>query len=214
MATILCYGDSNSWGCVPMAGWGVPDRFGPDVRWPGVMRTLLGPGHVVAEEGLNGRTTCLDDPIEGLHKNGEAHLPVALETHQPLDLVVIMLGTNDLKARFGLPPGDIALGAGRLVRLARQWPVGPGGEPPKVLLACPAPVAKLTLFSEMFAGAPEKSRQLAPLYREAARQAGAAFIDLGEHIRSSDIDGIHLDADQQQALGRAMAHAVTQALAG
>jgi lysophospholipase L1-like esterase len=212
MATILCYGDSNTWGCAPMAGWGIPTRFGPDMRWPGVMRSLLGHGHVVAEEGLNGRTTCHDDPVEGLHKNGEAHLPVALETHQTVDLVVVMLGTNDLKARFGLPPGDIALGAGRLVRLARQSEVGPDGRPPKVLLACPAPVARLTLFSEMFAGAQEKSRALGPLYRAVAEQHGAAFVNLGDHVRSSDVDGIHLDADQQQALGRAMAQAVTAAL--
>jgi lysophospholipase L1-like esterase len=212
MTTILCYGDSNTWGCMPMTGWGIPARFPAGTRWPGVMRTSLGPGFTVVEEGLNGRTTCLDDPIEGRHKNGEAFLPVALETHQPLDLVVVMLGTNDLKARFGMPPGDIALGAGRLARLVQQSTVGPDGRAPAVLLCCPAPVARLSLFSEMFEGAPETSRRLGPAMRGLALQLGIPLVDLGGIIRSSDVDGIHLDADQHRVLGEAMAERVRDVL--
>lgn len=214
MTTILCYGDSNTWGCAPMTGWGLPDRLPADVRWAGAMRKALGAGFTVVEEGLNGRTTCLDDPIEGRHKNGETFLPVALETHQPLDLAVIMLGTNDMKARFSHCASDIALGAGRLVRLVQQSTVGPAGRAPAVLLCCPAPVARLTMFAEMFEGAPETSRRLGPAMRGVALQLDVPLVDLGDIIRCSDIDGIHLDADQHRVLGAAMADRVRQVVAG
>jgi lysophospholipase L1-like esterase len=208
MASILCFGDSNTWGAVPMIDWGVPKRFARDVRWTGVMRHALGADIEVIEEGLNGRTTCHDDPIEGRHKNGERALPICLETHQPLDLVVIMLGTNDLKQRFRVPAGDIAGGARRLVRMARTTEVGPDGRAPAVLLACPAPVARLTLFAEMFAGADETSRGLSAAYRGVAEAEGVPFLDLGAVGRSSDVDGIHLDAEAHRALGEAMAGTV------
>lgn len=213
MASILCFGDSNTWGAVPMTSWGVPQRFARAVGWTGVMRAALGEGMEVIEEGLNGRTTCHDDPVEGRHKNGERALPICLETHQPLDLVVIMLGTNDLKQRFHVPAGDIAAGARRLVRLARASDVGPEGRAPAVLLACPAPVARLTLFAEMFGGAGETSRGLAAAYRAVAEAEGVPFVDVGAIVRSSDVDGIHLDAEAHRALGEAMAGVVRDVLA-
>ena len=120
MPTIVCYGDSNTWGAVPMPGRMLPERFAPQERWPGVLRETLGAGFTVIEEGLNGRTTCLDDPIEGLHKNGLKHLPVILESHAPIDLLIVMLGTNDLKYRLSMSPDDIADGAGLLVDLAKK----------------------------------------------------------------------------------------------
>lgn len=208
MTTILAYGDSNTWGAMPMRPGANAERFPPENRWPQVMAGELGPGVTVIAEGLNGRTTCLDDPIEGRHKNGEAHLLACLESHMPLDLVVIMLGTNDLKARYGMPPSDIAAGAGRLVRLALQSGTGPAGGAPKVLLACPAPVVTLTRFAEMFEGAREKSLRLAPAYRAVADALGVPFVDVGSLIVSSEVDGIHLDPDQQVKLGRGMAEVV------
>ncbi len=104
MKTVLCYGDSNTWGSDPETG----ERFAPDVRWPGVLRRSLGEGYWVIEEGLGGRTTVRDDPIEGAHKNGRAYLRACLESHKPIDLMTIMLGTNDLKARFAASASDIA----------------------------------------------------------------------------------------------------------
>ena len=110
MKTILCYGDSNTWGYDPAN----QTRYPRDVRWPGVLRNGLGDGYIVIEEGLNGRTTVWDDPIE-LDKNGATYLRPCIQTHKPLDFVIIMLGTNDLKTRFSLPAYDIASGAGVLV---------------------------------------------------------------------------------------------------
>jgi lysophospholipase L1-like esterase len=214
MTTILAYGDSNTWGAMPMRAGETARRYPPEQRWPMVMTGLLGPGVSVIAEGLNGRTTCLDDPVEGRHKNGEAHLLVALESHMPLDLVIIMLGTNDLKVRYGMPSADIAAGAGRLVKLVQTSECGPARRPPRVLLACPASVARLSRFAEMFEGAEEKSRRLAPAFRAVAETLGVPLVDLGTLVTSSDIDGIHFDADQQVKLGEAMAEVVKPMVAG
>ena len=112
MKTILCYGDSNTWGYNPSMG----GRYARDERWPGVLRKELGEGYLVIEEGLNGRTTVWDDPIEG-YKNGKTYLVPCLETHKPLDLVIILLGTNDLKMRFSV--SALIQAAGRRSRVQR-----------------------------------------------------------------------------------------------
>jgi lysophospholipase L1-like esterase len=203
MAVIVAFGDSNTWGYDPAAG----GRFPPDVRWTGVMRRELGAGHSVIEEGLNGRTTVFDDPIEP-DRRGADYLRPCLRSHAPLDLVIIALGCNDMKARFGLTPVDIAAGAERLILMARAEPAGPNGAPPKVILVAPPPIAELTGFAEMFEGATEKSRRLAARYREVAERHGVGFVDAGQFIACSDIDGIHFEADQHAVLGHALAEAV------
>ena len=104
---LVCFGDSNTHGSPPSTGEAEP-RYGPDVRWPGVLAGALGPGWRVHEEGLPGRTTVHPDPVEGGHLSGLAALPMVLGTHSPIDVLVIMLGTNDLKARFAVGPADIA----------------------------------------------------------------------------------------------------------
>ena len=200
MKTILCYGDSNTWGADP----GGPERFGPEVRWPGVLRRELGEGYHVIEEGLGGRTTVWDDPLEP-HRNGRTYLVPCLESHQPLDLVAIMLGTNDLKQRFDLSASDIAEGAASLARLARRTARTAAGEPPVVLLIAPPPVARLDQFDQMFEGAAEKSRQFARHYRLAAARQEAAFLDSGAVIVSSNLDGIHFEAEEHRKLGQAVA---------
>ncbi len=153
MKTILCYGDSNTWGSDPETG----DRFPEDTRWPGVVRRTLGDGYHVIEEGLPGRTTVREDPIEGEHKNGRAYLRPCLESHRPIDLVTLMLGTNDLKQRFGSSASDIAQGAASLAEMALRSGCGPGGGAPAVLLVAPPPVGRLTDMGQMFEGAGRKS---------------------------------------------------------
>jgi lysophospholipase L1-like esterase len=101
MKTILCYGDSNTWGAVPLQSLELIERFGRSERWTGVLQRELGQAYEVIAEGCNGRTTVWEDPIEG-YKNGKEYLIPCLDSHQPLDLVIIMLGTNDLKARFSI----------------------------------------------------------------------------------------------------------------
>ncbi|HXT09298.1 MAG TPA: SGNH/GDSL hydrolase family protein [Roseiarcus sp.] len=202
MAVIVAFGDSNTWGYDPATG----ARFAPQTRWTGVMAAALGPDHRVIEEGLNGRTTVFLDPIEP-DRRGADYLPPCLRSHAPLDLVVIALGCNDMKARFNVSAAEIAYGVERLVMLALAEPVGPNGRPPGVLLVAPPPVARLTGFAEMFRGAESKSRDLAQRYAEVAQRRGVGFVDAGQFIRCSDLDGIHYEADQHAVLGRALAEA-------
>ena len=200
MRTILCYGDSNTWGYDPETG----ERFPEDVRWPGVLRAKLGDDYRVIEEGLSGRTTVWDDPIEGVHKNGRTYLRPCLESHSPVDLVTLMLGTNDLKSRFGSPASDIAQGAAGLADMVSRSGCGPGGGAPAVLLISPPPVATLTDMAQMFEGAEGKSRQFSEHYGRFAEQHGCEFFDASTVIVSSDVDGIHFDAGEHRKLGDAV----------
>jgi lysophospholipase L1-like esterase len=203
MPVIVAYGDSNTWGFDPATGF----RFPADTRWTGVMRQALGAGHTVIEEGLNGRTTVFDDPIEP-YRNGLAYLPPCLMSHAPLDLIIISLGCNDLKRRFSLSPNDIAQGAERLILAAKSLPVSPASAAPDIILAAPPPVVELTAYADMFEGAREKSRELGARYRAVAEYNGVGFVDAGAHIHCSPLDGIHFEADQHLRLGRVMADAV------
>jgi lysophospholipase L1-like esterase len=203
MREILCFGDSNTWGYDP----GTRGRFANDVRWTGVLQAGLGKEFRVIEEGLNGRTTVWEDPVEG-DKMGRRHLMPCLESQAPLDLVILMLGTNDTKKRFSAPPADIAAGVGVLLEVIAHSAAGRDGKAPPVLVMAPAPLTKLTEFAQMFDGGVEKSRALAPLYAELARARGCSFFDAGKVISCSDLDGVHFDAAAHRALGEAVSREV------
>jgi len=209
MKSILCFGDSNTWGYNPRT----KERYSRNERWTGVLRQELGDGYEITEEGLNGRTTVWEDPIEG-HKSGKEYLIPCLESHQPIDLVTIMLGTNDLKKRFSLflSAFDIANSAGVLADIALRSGSGPGGGAPKVLLMAPPKVGKLTEFAEMFEDAEVKSRKFSQHYRQIANDHGCEFLDTSQIVTSSDIDGIHLELSEHQKLGKAVAALVKKIL--
>jgi len=203
MREILCFGDSNTWGYDPSS----KGRFPNEVRWTGVLQAALGTGFRVIEEGLNGRTTVWEDPVEG-DKMGKRHLVPVLESQAPLDLVILMLGTNDTKKRYSAPPTDIARGVEVLLDIIGKCAFGRGDKAPPVLLVAPAPLSKLTEFAQMFEGGPEKSRALAALYAALAKARGCAFFDAGTVARCSDLDGVHFDAAGHRALGEALAREV------
>jgi lysophospholipase L1-like esterase len=205
--TILCYGDSSTWGWNPAT----QSRYVRHERWPGVLRQELGEGYLVIEEGLNGRTTVWDDPIEG-YKNGKEYLIPCLETHKPIDLVLIMLGTNDLKERFSVPACDVAAGACVLVDIVAKSEAGPGDGAPQVLLIAPPPIAKLSEFAEMFSGGTAKSKMLSHHFRLVAEEHGFTLLDASEVIVSSDVDGIHFDPGEHRKLGEVVAAHVRQML--
>lgn len=207
MRTVLCYGDSNTWGCIPLTGPGAPRRFPPDERWLGVLRRDLGDGYWVVEEGLNGRTTVWEDELEP-HRNGREFLLPTLLSHQPIDLVIVMLGSNDLKRRIGVSAAEIAEGAGQLVDIVRTSACGPAGGAPDALLVCPPPIGRLGQFAEEFAGAPEKSRQLAGYFKAVADARSCAFLDAGAHVSASEADGVHMDREAHAALGSVLAKVV------
>ncbi|MFQ5623584.1 MAG: SGNH/GDSL hydrolase family protein [Paracoccaceae bacterium] len=206
--TLLCFGDSNTHGACPMAHVDDRRRYPWRVRWTGVLAAGLGQGWRVVEEGHNGRTTVHPDPIEGTNRNGLAYIPVSLESHQPIDVVLLMLGTNDLKARYNLPPSDIAAGLNVVVRTICASEAGPDGAAPGVIIMAPPPILETGCLAEMFDGGTRKSTRLADLYRDVAHRYGAGFIDTGRHIVSSAVDGIHFDIDQHAELGKVMVETV------
>ncbi|GKX35449.1 MAG: hydrolase [Rhizobiaceae bacterium MnEN-MB40S] len=210
MKTIVCYGDSNTHGTVPITNLGDRHRYAHDQRWPGVMAKRLRPQWRVIEEGLPGRTTVHDDPIEGPQRNGKSGLPISLETHRDIDLLIIMLGTNDLKPRFGVSAYEIAASAGKLAMIAKASQCGPDGGAPKILLVAPPPARETGVLAEMFAGAKAKSERFGELYRKAARDNGCLYLDAGDIIESSATDGVHFEPDMHARLGNAIADLIEQ----
>ncbi len=205
--TLLCYGDSNTHGTMPLADLGFSGRFALADRWTTLLAGLLPDWHVIPE-GHPGRTTVHDDPIEGPHRNGLTVLSALLESHRPIDLVLLMLGTNDLKERFSVNAMDISLSLERLVRLIQNSLCGPDGASPKVLLVAPPPIIEVGCLAEMFAGGAAKSQALASRIEASARRLSVPFLDAGSVVKVSPIDGIHYDAPANTALAKAFAAAI------
>jgi lysophospholipase L1-like esterase len=211
MRDILCFGDSNTWGADAKDD---SRRFPWPVRWPGVAQRELGDGCHVVEDGLGGRTTVYDDPMVPF-RCGKAHLAPALEVHAPLDLVVFMLGTNDISYAH-LSAADAADGAAELAHLVQRCELGPGGAAPAVLLVCPPPVGPFegnwrpALWEGT--GAAEKSRALPQEFARVAAALGVPWLDAGKVVTTSPLDGWHLEAPQHELLGVAVAARVRELL--
>lgn len=189
LKTILCYGDSNTWGLDPKT----QDRFSRSIRWTGRLQTVLGNNYYVIEEGLCGRTTVWDDPIEEF-RNGKDYLIPCLLSHKPIDLVVLMLGTNDLKMRFSIPVIDVALGIKKLIEIIQNSEVNPENGPPKILLLSPPCINRMNKTGEeIFEGASEKSKMLSKYYYELSVDYGCVFFDISTIVSPSKDEGLHLD---------------------
>ncbi|MDO4549216.1 MAG: GDSL-type esterase/lipase family protein, partial [Clostridia bacterium] len=202
---ILAFGDSNTWGWNPSNDLkGPPCRWDDDQRWTGVLQAELGDEFEVINEGLNGRTTVWEDPIEE-YRCGKDQLPAVMDTAAPFELIIIMVGTNDLKIRFGVPPRDVAEGAGILVERALARKGAFCGQNPKVLLVCPprlGPVSS-TIMGPCFGGSEEKSALMDPYFQIVAQRLGVHYLNADQIVTSSTIDGLHLDLDQHEKLGKA-----------
>ncbi len=203
MKTIMCFGDSNTHGYPSRPLQTGATRYPFEQRWTSVAQRQLGSQFHIIPEGLNGRTTVHDDPIEGIYKNGARMLLGLLESHTPLDAVVLMLGTNDLKARFGLGAADIAAGTGTLLKIIQDFSLGQDAI--KVLLVCPPPILEVGAFQPMFAGGAAKSKALPEFYEHTAMLHGVSFLDAGTLVQSSTGDGIHFDAPELEKLGKGIA---------
>jgi lysophospholipase L1-like esterase len=205
--TILCFGDSLTWGFVPVAPAAPARRFPRDVRWTGVLAAELGDGYAVVEEGLNGRTTSADDPTDA-RLNASTYLPTALASHLPLDLVVLMLGTNDSKAYLRRTPLDIATGMRLLVAQVLACGDARSAYPaPRLLVVAPPPLTEIRdpWSAAVFAGGHEKTAQLGGLYRALAGATGVDFFDAGSVITTDGVDGVHFTEQNNLDLGRALA---------
>lgn len=207
---IMVFRDSNTWGWNPCNDLVAPlQRWDDDVRWTGVLQNLLGDEYKVMNEGLNGRTTVWNDPIEE-YRCGKDQIIPALDICAPLDLVIIMIGTNDLKVRYSVSAQDIANGAALILDKTLNQTGAFRNNTPKVLFICPPPLGPIEngVFADMFEGNYEKSTKLSAFYRDAAKARNVAFLDAGTIVTSSQEDGLHLQADQHKLLGEAVAKIV------
>lgn len=213
MKSILAYGDSLTFGANPEPNG---PRHAFEDRWPSVLGAgLVGKARVIAE-GLGGRTTAHDDWFANADRNGARILPTLLASHAPLDLIIIMLGTNDLKPFLGRTVGEAGRGMVRLVEVIRGH-VAQRREPePAILLVSPPPIVD-TANADMMAhfggrGVLEESKGFAREYERRAREQGVHFFDAGSVATADPRDGVHLDAANTRAIGQALVPVVTQLL--
>lgn len=188
MKTVLCYGDSNTYGLKS----DLTTRYSRDVRWTGQLQKMLSEEYYIIEEGLGGRTTVWDDPIEE-HKNGKKYLIPCLDSHKPLDLVILMLGTNDLKYRFSLTSFDISAAMENLVGTILKSDAGIGFQPPRLLLVSPVPVFSVGNIDldRMLLGAEAKSKELGAYYEAIAKKYNIAYLNPAGKVEVDKKDGIH-----------------------
>ncbi len=207
MKSILAFGDSLTWGYNATTGM----RMAYEDRWPNVLAHGLQNKARVIEEGMNGRTTVFDDPTVEENRNGAVGLPIALKTHQPLDLVIIMLGINDLKHNRAF---DASIGMERLVNLTRKhnWS-GTYQCPPILIMSPPALVpTQNEWFNDLWGHAIEESKLFAHHYSRIAKELDVHFFDAGSVAKASDVDGGHLDVAGTRAIGDALVPVVKKIL--
>ena len=213
MKHIVCFGDSNTHGyCAdPKDCAEGGDRFNEQERWTCLLQEKLGPDYRVLEEGLSGRTTVFDDPIHEGMRGLDDILP-CLMSHEPVDLLVVMLGTNDTKARFGANAAVIGIGMQRLLDKAKSIPAW--RHKPNILLVCPPHIGQ-GLYNcpdgiPMGSGCPEKSQALAPCYKALAEANGYAFLDAEGVAEFNKIDCMHLTAKGHRQLAARLAELIPE----
>jgi len=213
MKSILCYGDSNTWGYDPIT----KNRHPYEERWTGRLAIKLGSDYQVIEEGMNGRTTVFEDPIEE-YRNGRKYLYPCLETHRPIDLVVLMLGTNDTKIRHCAIAKDIANGLEQLIKFIRNYGCGPNGGIPKILVVSPIGIRHVMsdhtssgiIFSTQ---AVEKVKELPKYYEQLAKTYGCGYLNAAEYAEPSFHDGIHMYPEEHAKLADAIYNKVIEMMA-
>ncbi|QOV11833.1 lipolytic enzyme, G-D-S-L [Viridibacillus arvi] len=196
---IVCFGDSNTWGFNART----MERFPEGVRWTSLLAGMLGDEFQVIEEGLSGRTSVVDDPLfEGL--NGYTYIHPCLMSHAPLELVIIMLGTNDTKERFHLTSYNIAQGIARLSLKVKNTPAAPKGGCPKVLVIAPPPIEKgyydTEVSQSMGRECDIKSEEMPKFLMELLEIQGTEFIDTKGFVSMNKIDFMHLDEEGHKLL--------------
>lgn len=200
--TILCYGDSNTWGFIAeKADYENMhiERYPRSVRWPGKLQKLLGDQYYVIEEGLNGRTTNLDTPISP-DRNGKTYLGPCLYTHAPIDLVVLLLGGNDLKSYFNRSSEEIANGLADLIDLIQSTNYGKNikTKPDILIVSQPIPLPKCEEFVDedgtyVFKGAISRANMLVDMYSQLSKEKACHFLDVTSEVKPGEFDGMHLD---------------------
>lgn len=204
--TLVCYGDSNTFGMMPCACPAQNHRWPVGQRWPDLLQQHLGDAWHVIAEGLPGRTTAYDDP-RGEWLNGRRTLRPVLASHAPVALLILMLGTNDLKVIFDVDAATIAANVGTLIDDVRRFAVGPALQTPQILVLSPIPINEVAIPDNASAGGDAKSRALAGHLEAICAQQQVAFLDLAPLGHVQD-DGEHLDLATHARIARAVADKV------
>ncbi len=206
---ILFYGDSNTWG---FQGDNPKVRLAYDKRFTGILAKRF-PQHRIIEEGLPGRTICFDDPLDS-GRNGTETLPMLLQTHEPLDLVVIMLGTNDTKIMFGHTPMTMRLAMERMIRLVQNieaW--SDTGIRPDILLVAPPRMGDIergTFYGMFDAHSAEMIPEVAEQFRELAEQYACMFVDGSQVAAEGCRDFVHLTAEEHEQMAKLIGDAIEE----
>ena len=210
MKTVVCFGDSNTWGQDPKTPGG---RLPIHMRYTGILQELLGNEYLIREEGVCGRTTAFDDPIDP-HRNGAAYIDCCMLTHMPVDLLVVMLGSNDLKRHLHQNAFSSSRGLELVIRRAQNTEYGAEGLPPKILIVSPIEVAPN--IEETWIGdyvdnsGREIGLQLSGYYKKIALLYGCAFMDAADFAKPSKIDAIHMGPESHRKLAAAMADKIKE----
>ena len=210
MKSILAFGDSLTWGVDAATDL----RHPFETRWPNVLAAGLNQKAHVYEEGMNGRTTVFPDPTNTAERNGAVALPILLTTHMPLDLVIIMLGTNDIKYANRCTAFDASMGMERLIKLVKHHDFSRGYATPEVLIVSPPALVKTRneWFNELWGHAIEESKRFKIHYARVANEQGVSFFDAGSVAVGDERDGGHLDAANTIAIGKALVPVVKKIL--
>ncbi len=210
MKSILAFGDSLTWGFEA----GTRKRHPFEMRWPNALAAGLHGKARVLEEGMNGRTTVFPDPTNEAERNGAVALPMLLTTHQPLDLVIMMLGTNDIKYANRCRAFDAAMGMTRLIEITKKLGYVEGIAPPQILIMSPPNLVptKDEWFNDLWGHAIEESKLFAKHYASVAQEQGVHFFDAGAVAKADPTDGGHLDAASTKRLGEALVPVVKKIL--
>ena len=207
MKTILCFGDSNTWGVVPNEN----RRYKKSERWPCLLGMLLPEEWRIVEEGQPGRTTLYDDPASGFTSGLQA-LRSSLNSYQP-DLVILMLGTNDLKTSFRLSVSDISDSVAKLAKEITGFTGEGKSNPPQVLLVAPPPIVESGSFARLFfTGSEEKSHQFAEYYKQRAEKFGCGFFDASPIVSCCPEEGVHWPLEQHRNMAEAISSKVLDML--
>ena len=203
MVSIVCFGDSNTWGCPPYANIAqTPDRIAFERRWAQVMGRHLGEPAQIIEEGLSGRTTVFDDPIEGIHKNGSRTLIPIIESHAPMDLLIIMLGTNDFKDQFSISAFNSARGVLTLIQMVKgHYALVERG--PEILIVTP-PALGEAAEPAIWGNGHRRCADHAYYLEQVAHRTGCFHFDANKVVHAG-IDGVHLEEASHEILGKALA---------
>lgn len=207
--SVLCYGDSNTYGYSPVTGM----RFSEQIRWTGCLQMLLGNQYRIIEEGCNGRTTIFNDPNDPW-KNGLSYLKPCLNSHKPIDIVIVMLGTNDLKTIFHADMPAIASGIEEIIQEIQTFTKQKQGFVPQIILVAPPKIGKgicESPFAASFdASAITRSHEFAKYYQDVAKRNNCVFFDAAQFAQSSDEDSLHLMPSEHEKLANALADCIKQ----